>query len=147
MSKQAMHDYMPIEYEDMAFIRGGTFWMGSDDHYPEEAPARRVCVDDFWIDTAPVTNRQFSAFVTATGYVTLAETAPDPALYPGADPAMLRAGSSLFVPPRGPVRLNDPLQWWTFCFRSEEHTSELQSLMRISSAVLCLKNNKLNVII
>src|SRR3546814_3653856 len=119
MSKQAMHDYMPIEYEDMAFIRGGTFWMGSDDHYPEEAPARRVCVDDFWIDTAPVTNRQFSAFVTATGYVTLAETAPDPALYPGADPAMLRAGSSLFVPPRGPVRLNDPLQWWTFCFGAD----------------------------
>src|SRR3546814_2840849 len=90
----------------MSFSRGGTFWMGSDDHYPEEAPARRVCVDDFWIDTAPVTNRLFSAFVTATGYVTLAETAPDPALYPGADPAMLRAGSSLFVPPRGPVRLH-----------------------------------------
>src|SRR3546814_20375868 len=93
--------------------------MGSDDDYPEEAPARRVCVDDFWIDTAPVTNRQFSAFVTATGYVTLAETASDPALYPGADPAMLRAGSSLFVPPRGPVSLNDPLQWWTFCFGAD----------------------------
>src|SRR3546814_1631198 len=27
-------------------------------------------------------------------------------------------------------------------FRSEEHTSELQSLMRISYAVFCLKNNK-----
>src|SRR3546814_2891594 len=27
-------------------------------------------------------------------------------------------------------------------FRSEEHTSELQSLMRISYAVLCLKKNK-----
>src|SRR3546814_4645336 len=27
-------------------------------------------------------------------------------------------------------------------FRSEEHTSELQSLMRISSAVLCLKKKK-----
>src|SRR3546814_9647194 len=26
------------------------------------------------------------------------------------------------------------------CFRSEEHTSELQSLMRISYAVFCLKN-------
>src|SRR3546814_9839397 len=29
-------------------------------------------------------------------------------------------------------------------FRSEEHTSELQSLMRISYAVLCLKKNKKN---
>src|SRR3546814_6588470 len=29
----------------------------------------------------------------------------------------------------------------TYGLRSEEHTSELQSLMRISYAVLCLKNN------
>src|SRR3546814_2644094 len=29
--------------------------------------------------------------------------------------------------------------WW---FRSEEHTSELQSLMRISYAVFCLKKKK-----
>src|SRR3546814_9144294 len=29
-----------------------------------------------------------------------------------------------------------------FMFRSEEHTSELQSLMRISSAVFCLKKKK-----
>src|SRR3546814_4458087 len=35
MSKQAMHDYMPIEYEDMAFIRGGTFWMRSEEHTSE----------------------------------------------------------------------------------------------------------------
>src|SRR3546814_4737266 len=28
------------------------------------------------------------------------------------------------------------------CSRSEEHTSELQSLMRISYAVFCLKNKK-----
>src|SRR3546814_4365030 len=29
--------------------------------------------------------------------------------------------------------------------RSEEHTSELQSLMRISYAVFCLKNKKINL--
>src|SRR3546814_2586081 len=29
-----------------------------------------------------------------------------------------------------------------WCCRSEEHTSELQSLMRISYAVFCLKNKK-----
>src|SRR3546814_7254488 len=28
---------------------------------------------------------------------------------------------------------------WVQCYRSEEHTSELQSLMRISYAVFCLK--------
>src|SRR3546814_10725025 len=31
---------------------------------------------------------------------------------------------------------------WRCARRSEEHTSELQSLMRISSAVFCLKKNK-----
>src|SRR3546814_4476890 len=32
--------------------------------------------------------------------------------------------------------------WNAAALRSEEHTSELQSLMRISSAVFCLKKNK-----
>jgi formylglycine-generating enzyme required for sulfatase activity len=41
------------------FIPGGTFRMGSDKHYPEEAPVHRVTVDGFWIDCAPVTNREF----------------------------------------------------------------------------------------
>src|SRR3546814_4271728 len=31
------------------------------------------------------------------------------------------------------------------CARSEEHTSELQSLMRISYAVFCLKKKKQNI--
>src|SRR3546814_8169300 len=37
------------------------------------------------------------------------------------------------------IRCNFPL----WLFRSEEHTSELQSLMRISYAVFCLKKKKL----
>ena len=51
---------------DMVFVPGGEFRMGSDGHYPEEAPAHRVSVDGFWIDRAPVTNRQFRKFVNAT---------------------------------------------------------------------------------
>ena len=39
----------------MQRIAGGTFWMGSNEHYPEEGPARRVAVDGFWIDETPVT--------------------------------------------------------------------------------------------
>src|SRR3546814_16959542 len=35
-----------------------------------------------------------------------------------------------------------PREFRTGCFRSEEHTSELQSLMRISYAVFCLKKKK-----
>ena len=40
-------------YGDMTWISGGTFRMGSDRHYPEEAPVRRVTVDGFWIDRTP----------------------------------------------------------------------------------------------
>ena len=32
---------------DMVRIPGGTFRMGSNDHYPEEAPVHRVTVDGF----------------------------------------------------------------------------------------------------
>ena len=43
----------------------------------------------------PVANRQFRAFVQATGHVTIAETKPDPKDYPGALPHMLKAGDAL----------------------------------------------------
>jgi formylglycine-generating enzyme required for sulfatase activity len=100
----------------MVRIAGGTFRMGSDDHYPEEAPAHVVAVDAFSIDATPVTNRQFRAFVEATGYRTWAEIAPDPRDYPGARPAMLKAGGLVFSPPATPVDLADWGQWWRFAF-------------------------------
>lgn len=49
--------------KEMAWIPGGTFMMGSDHHYSEEAPAHRVSVDGFWIDRHPVTNAEFARFV------------------------------------------------------------------------------------
>ena len=51
-------------------LPGDTFTMGSDDHYPEEAPTHPVRVGPFSIDAAAVTNAEFAAFVDATGYVT-----------------------------------------------------------------------------
>src|SRR6516165_2232746 len=84
----------------MIWIPGGTFRMGSDKHYPEEAPVHRVGVDGFWIDRTPVTNRDFRKFVNNTGYVTFAEIPPDPKDYPGALPHMLKAGSLVFTPPK-----------------------------------------------
>ena len=60
---------------DMVRIPGGTFGMGSGKHYPEEAPAHPVTMDGFRIDRTPVTNRQFTRFVIATGHKTNAETA------------------------------------------------------------------------
>ena len=79
-------------YADMVWIPAQTFRMGSDRHYPEERPAHVVSVDGFWIDRYPVTNERFARFVEATGHVTFAEKAPDPAQYPGALPEMLYAG-------------------------------------------------------
>jgi formylglycine-generating enzyme len=104
---------------DMIFVPGGEFRMGSDRHYPEEAPVHRVKVDGFWIDSTPVTNRQFRKFVNATNYVTFAEIAPRAEDYPGALPHMLKAGSLLFSPPTEAVDLNDWSQWWRFKFGAD----------------------------
>ena len=106
----------PALDDDMAWISGGTFRMGSDRHYPEEAPAHSVHVAGFWIDRTPVTNRQFRRFVEATGHVTFAELAPDPNDYPGALPHMLQAGSLVFVQPNRPVDRHHIENWWTFMF-------------------------------
>ncbi|WP_119731735.1 formylglycine-generating enzyme family protein [Thermomonospora amylolytica] len=61
----------------MALIPGGEFRMGGDDPdaFPEdgEGPVRTVRLSPFLIDKYAVANRQFAAFVKATGYVTEAE--------------------------------------------------------------------------
>lgn len=99
---------------DMAWIPGGSFTMGSDHHYPEEAPAHRVTLDGFWIDRAPVTNAQFRRFVKATGHITLAEQPADPAAYPEALPELLVPASIVFVPPPGPLGPGDHYRWWQY---------------------------------
>ena len=49
----------------MVWITGGTFRMGSDKHYPEEAPVHRVAtVDGFWMDPTPA-QRHDSAILVA----------------------------------------------------------------------------------
>src|SRR4051812_46414172 len=105
----------------MLRIPRGTFRMGSDKHYPEEAPVHRVTVDGFWIDVIPVTNREFRRFVNATGYITLAEIKPDAKDYPGALPHMLKAGSLVFTPPDHAVDTRDWSQWWNFKFGASWH--------------------------
>jgi formylglycine-generating enzyme required for sulfatase activity len=104
----------PSPRPDMVWIPGGTFRMGSEDHYPEERPIHRVTVDGFWMDRAPVTNAQFERFVAATGHVTFAEIPPNPADYPGAKKELMHPGSLVFVKPPAPVDLRDFHNWWTF---------------------------------
>src|SRR5215212_2629563 len=98
--------------KDMVWIPGGTFVMGSDAHYPDEAPAHAVSVSGFWIDRTPVTNAAFRRFVKATGYVTVAERVPDATRYPGAQPEMLVPGAVVFRQPPGRVSLASHYAWW-----------------------------------
>lgn len=102
-----------LDDDGMVAIPGGTFAMGSERFYPEEAPVRRVRVDAFRIDATPVTNAQFAEFVAATGHLTLAEIAPDPQDYPGMAPELAQPGSAVFEMSRGPVDLSQP-SWWQF---------------------------------
>jgi formylglycine-generating enzyme len=102
------------QHAGMAWIRGGTFRMGSEDFYPEEKPVHQVSVDGFWIDCHEVTNQQFARFVEATGYKTLAERPLNPADYPGAPVENLVPGSLVFHKARGPVDLNNYANWWAW---------------------------------
>ncbi|MEW9808502.1 formylglycine-generating enzyme family protein [Mesorhizobium sp. ZMM04-5] len=98
----------------MVWIAGGHFLMGSDKHYPEEAPAHRVAVDGFWIDRYAVTNSEFERFVKETGYVTVAERPANPDDYPDALPEMLVPSSTVFRKPAGPVDMSNHYNWWTY---------------------------------
>jgi formylglycine-generating enzyme len=98
----------------MVWIPGGTFMMGSDHHYPEEAPAHRVRVDGFWIDTTTVTNDDFARFVAETGYVTLAERPARAEDYPDVPLDSLVPASAVFTPPLGAVDRSNAYVWWSY---------------------------------
>lgn len=109
----------------MVQVPGGEYTVGTDDSHslPNERPARRVEVKTFWIDSAPVTNAQFEAFVQATDYVTTAERPVDweelkkqvPPGTPKPADEQLQPGSVVFVPPDHAVDLRQINLWfqWT----------------------------------
>lgn len=101
---------MPLT--ELVPIPGGSFRMGSDHFYPEERPVHERTVAPFVIERHPVTNAQFAEFVSATGYLTVAEQAIDPRDFPDADPDLLVAGALVFTPTSGPVDLRDWRRWW-----------------------------------
>jgi formylglycine-generating enzyme required for sulfatase activity len=75
-------------------VTEGSVLLGEDG--PEQ-PGQPVRVAAFRIDAHEVTNRQFAAFVTATGYRTRAER---------------QGASALFVAPTEPVSLDNAARWW-----------------------------------
>jgi sulfatase modifying factor 1 len=98
----------------MVELPGGTFRMGSDRFYPEEAPEREVTVGGFAVDRHPVTVAEFRRFVKETGHITDAENAPRAEDYPDADPELLVPGSLVFRRTAGPVPLDDYRNWWAW---------------------------------
>src|SRR3546814_1938778 len=66
----------------------------------------------------------------------------DTGLFEDAKQFLVSAGVSVDYAPLGGRAGYPSLYWSALKDRSEEHTSELQSLMRISYAVFCLKKKK-----
>jgi formylglycine-generating enzyme required for sulfatase activity len=99
--------------EGMSWIPGGEFSMG-DDSAPDARPIHRVYLDGFWMDRTEVTNAEFARFVSATGYVTVAERTPRAEDFPGAPRENLVAGSVVFTPPPRPIPLDDQHRWWRY---------------------------------
>jgi formylglycine-generating enzyme required for sulfatase activity len=99
----------------MVWIPGGEFWMGCENcGMPDALPVHLVSVAGFWMDSTPITNQQFAAYVKATGYVTVAERRPNPAEFPGVPLDSLVPGSVVFTPPSQPVPLDDYSRWWRY---------------------------------
>ncbi len=57
----------------MVLIASGSFTMGDDEGPPDGAPAHRVLLDAFWLDSTLVTVAAFATFAAQTGYQTSAE--------------------------------------------------------------------------
>ncbi len=100
-------------HHGMVWVPAGSYTMG-DTIYPEEGPLKRVSVQGFWMDRHEVSNREFAAFVKATGYVTDAERAPDPRTHADLAQEMRKPGAMVFVMPHHVRDLNDVSQWWHF---------------------------------
>ncbi|MDT8398524.1 MAG: formylglycine-generating enzyme family protein [Pseudomonadales bacterium] len=95
----------------MVWVPGGRFRMGADYAYAEEGPVQQQEVSGFWMAQHEVSNRQFAAFVTATGYLTLAERGSEDANVPAAQRV---PGAAVFVP-LAQGRVPGPWEnWWHF---------------------------------
>lgn len=99
--------------EGMVLIPGGTFTMGSfNPQYREELAAEGVTVDSFCLDIHEVTNTEFSEFVDATGYQTVAERPLPSSQFPDLSDAARSPGSLVFKSPRTDDLSVAYLSWW-----------------------------------
>ncbi len=107
----------------MVHVPAGRFRMGTDDErsFAPERPAHEVELDGYWIDRHEVTNREYAAFVAATGYRTVAERAIDweelrkqvPPGTPKPPDEMLAPGALVFLP-KTDARDAGVEGWWSW---------------------------------
>ncbi|BAY79301.1 hypothetical protein NIES25_57850 (plasmid) [Nostoc linckia NIES-25] len=96
--------------QGMVLIPAGTFTMGSDNSgFVEERSAFDVKVSSFCIDKYEVTNAQFTAFVKATGYVTVAERHLSKEQFPDLTDEQRLPGSLVFEMVKPGAK---QLSWW-----------------------------------
>jgi len=107
----------------MVWIPGGEFSMGGvnptgmqdggHENMHDARPVHRVYVDGYLMDQTEVTNKEFAAFVKATGYLTIAEHKPTKEEFPDAPEENLVAGSVVFF--QTPVQdLSNHYDWWHY---------------------------------
>lgn len=109
--------------DGMVLIPGGEFSMGGvnplgmqdggKENMNDARPVHRVQVSGFYMDETEVTNKQFAAFVKATGYITVAEIRPTREEFPDAPAENLVAGSVVFTP-ANTTHLSNMYQWWRY---------------------------------
>ncbi|MFN2239998.1 MAG: formylglycine-generating enzyme family protein [Thermoanaerobaculia bacterium] len=89
--------------DEMVAIPGGTYRIGDESsHARGDAPLREVTLAPFLIDRHEVTNRQFAAFVEATGHVTTAEREGGGWVYRGGERDWSRVAGADWRHPLGP---------------------------------------------
>lgn len=118
-----LHNAIGKAPKEMVWIPGGTFQMGTDSKLESlcqkggltsDCKVHTVYIDGFWMDEHEVTNAEFSEFVKATGYKTIAELTPTVEEFPGVSTEFLVAGSVVFSPPNEIASLDNYIQWWSY---------------------------------
>lgn len=99
--------------KNMVKIPEGEFWMGdAEDHFHDARPLVKVRMNSFWMDRHTVTNKEYSEFVAATGYITAAERTLSSQDYPDLNTEDLQPASIVFTRPTHAVSLEDISAWW-----------------------------------
>lgn len=126
-TKNGNNDSIIKAPDGMIWVPKKTFTMGAkaNDAYAleKEMPTQQVTVDGFFIDATEVTNKQFRAFVEATGYVTIAERPINweemknslPAGTPKPPDSILQPGCLIFNRNVKKISSFDDIsQWWSW---------------------------------